>query len=92
MQETITDLKSRQCFTEEDVMNLQTHVNMLEPESDRFLCRLNQAERNIASLSTVQNQVNALKNKMDNPEPKPIEMPTDEIKICADALGALVAG
>lgn len=91
MQETITDLKTRQCFTEEDVMDLQTHVDMLEPESDRFLCRLNLAERNIASLSTVQNQVNALKSKLDNPEPKPVEIPMNEMKACADALGALVA-
>jgi len=92
MQETITDLKTRQCFTEEDVMDLQTHVDMLEPESDRFLCRLNLAERNIASLSTVQNQVNALESKLDNPEPKPVEIPMNEMKACADALGALVAG
>ncbi|KAL4071874.1 hypothetical protein J3A83DRAFT_2927061 [Scleroderma citrinum] len=91
MQETITDLKTRQCFTEEDVMDLQTHVDLLEPESDRFLSRLNLAERNIASLSTVQSQVNALKSKLDSPDPKPIEMPMNVIKVCADALNSLVA-
>ncbi|KAG6331956.1 hypothetical protein ID866_7134 [Astraeus odoratus] len=91
MQETITDLKTRQCFTEEDVMDLQTHIDMLGPESDRFLCRLNLAERNIASLSTLQNQINSLKSRLDNPEPKPVEIPANDVKACADALGSLVA-
>lgn len=90
MQGTISDLRSRQSFTEEDVMDIQTHVDMLEPESDRLFCRLNLAERNIASLSTLQTQVNALKNRLDDPEPKPTEFPTNDLKACAEALGALV--
>ncbi|KAI6015214.1 hypothetical protein F5J12DRAFT_816670 [Pisolithus orientalis] len=79
MQGTISDLRSRQSFTEEDVMDIQTHVDMLEPESDRLFCRLNLAERNIASLSTLQTQ-----------NQSPPEFPTNDLKACAEALGSLV--
>ncbi|KAI6024205.1 hypothetical protein EDC04DRAFT_284274 [Pisolithus marmoratus] len=92
MQDTISDLRTRQTFTEEDVMDLQTHVDMIEPESDRVFCRLNLAERNIASLSTLQTQVNALKNRLDDPEPKSTELSTSDLKACAEALGSLVTG
>lgn len=90
MQETMSDLRTRQSFTEEDVMDIQTHVDMLEPESDRLFCRLNLAERNIASLSTLQTQVNALKSRLDNPEPQLTELPACDVKACAEALGSLV--
>lgn len=91
MQETIADLRTRQTFTEEDVMDIQTHVDMLEPESDRLFCRLNLAERNIASLSTLQAQVNALKSRLDNPEPQLTELAVCDVKACAEALGSLVS-
>ncbi|KIJ67364.1 hypothetical protein HYDPIDRAFT_37904 [Hydnomerulius pinastri MD-312] len=91
LQETVTDLKSRHSLTEEDVMDLQTHVDMLEPESDRLLCRINLAERNIASLSGLQTQVNTLRNRLDAPEPEPLEAPLSDVRACAEALNTLVS-
>lgn len=99
MQEAVSDLKSRQIATEEDVVDLQSHVEMLEPDSERLLCRITGAERNIATLSTLQgqmivlqNQVTTLRAKVDAPEPKPVETRLDDIKVCADALNNLVSG
>lgn len=86
-------------MTEEDVVDLQSHCEMLEPESDRLLCRITGAERNIASLSTLQGQMTALQNlvttlrgRFDAPEPKSVETPMDDVRACADALNNLVSG
>ena len=99
MQETVGDLKSRQTVTEEDVIDLQSHVDMLEPDSERLLCRITGAERNIATLSTLQGQMTALQNqvttlraRVDAPEPRPVETPMDDVRACAEALTNLVSG
>lgn len=100
MQEAVGDLKSRQSVTEEDVVDLQSHVEMLEPDSERLICRITGAERNIATLSTLQgkmtvlqNQVTTLRSRLDAPEePKPVETPLDDVRACADALNNLVSG
>ncbi|KAH7886759.1 hypothetical protein F5I97DRAFT_1046410 [Phlebopus sp. FC_14] len=91
LQETVADVKSRQCLAEDDIMDLQTHVDMLEPESDQLLSRINLAERNIASLSSLQSQVNTLCNRLDAPEPRTLDAPLSDVKACADALKALVS-
>ncbi|KAG8215917.1 hypothetical protein J3R82DRAFT_7889 [Butyriboletus roseoflavus] len=98
LQESISELKSRQSVTEEDVVDLQSHCEMLEPESERLLCRITAAERNIASLSTLQSQMTVLQNqvttfreRLDAPEPKPVETPMDDVRACADALNNLVS-
>ncbi|KAF8839981.1 hypothetical protein BDN67DRAFT_969224 [Paxillus ammoniavirescens] len=88
--ESVTGLKSRQSFTEEDVIDLQSHVHRLEPESERLLCRINVAERNIASLSSLQSQVNTLRSRLDAPEPRPAEAHLNDVKACAEALNNLV--
>lgn len=99
MQETITDLETRQCFTEADVEILQGEVDMREPEpeSDTFLsrldvaARLDVAERNIASLSAFQSQVLSLKSKLEAPPPsRVIEIPVNDVKMCVEALSSLV--
>ena len=98
-QEAFSDLKSRQTATEEDAVDLQSHVEMLEPDSERLLCRFTGAECNIATLSTpqgqmivLQNQVTTLRAKVDAPEPKPVETLLDNVKECADALNNLASG
>jgi len=88
--ESVTGLKSRQSFTEEDVIDLQSQVHRLEPESERLLCRINVAERNIASLSSLQSQVNTLRSRLDAPEPRPAEAHLNDVKACAEALNNLV--
>jgi hypothetical protein len=90
--ESVTGLKSRQSFTEEDVIDLQSQVHRLEPESERLLCRINVAERNIASLSSLQSQVNTLRSRLDAPEPRPAEAHLNDVKACAEALNNLVFG
>lgn len=99
MQETVSELKSRQSVTEEDVVDLQSHCEMLEPESESLLCRITGAERNIATLSTLQGQMTALQNlvatlrgRFDTPEPRSAETPLDDVRACADALNNLVSG
>ncbi|KAI9455640.1 hypothetical protein HD554DRAFT_267569 [Boletus coccyginus] len=99
LQETVGDLKSRQSVTEEDVVDLQSHVEMLEPDSERLICRITGAERNIATLSTLQgkmtvlqNQVTTLRSRLDaSEEPRPVETPMDDVRACADALNNLVS-
>ncbi|KAF9220614.1 hypothetical protein BS17DRAFT_309026 [Gyrodon lividus] len=88
---SVTSLKSRQSFTEDDVMDLQNHVDKLEPESERLLCRVNVAERNIASLSSLPSQVNTLRSRLDTPEPRPLEAHLSDVKVCAEALNNLVS-
>ncbi|KIK95747.1 hypothetical protein PAXRUDRAFT_826698 [Paxillus rubicundulus Ve08.2h10] len=88
--ESVTGLKSRQSFSEEDIIDLQSHVHRLEPDSERLLCRINMAERNIASLSSLQSQVNTLRSRLDAPEPRPAEAHLSDVKACAEALNNLV--
>ncbi|KAH0835802.1 hypothetical protein J3R83DRAFT_9657 [Lanmaoa asiatica] len=98
LQETVSELKSRQSVTEEDVVDLQSHFEMLEPESERLLCRIIGAERNIATLSTLQGQMTALQNqvttlrgRIDTSEPRPVETPMGDVRACADVLNNLVS-
>lgn len=86
-------------MTEEDVVDLQSHVEMLEPDSERLLCRITGAERNIATLSTLQGQISALQHqvstlraKVDALESKPVETPMGDVRTCAEALNGLVSG
>ena len=72
---------------------------MLEPDSERLLCRITGAERNIASLSTLQGQTTALQNqvttlraRLEAAEHRPVETPMDDVRACADALNNLVFG
>ena len=86
-------------MTEDDVIDLQSRVDMLEPESERLLCRVAGAERNIASLSTLQGQMTALQNqvttlreRLDASEPRPVDAPMEDVRACAIALNNLVSG
>lgn len=99
LQDTVGDLVSRQSATEDDVVDLQSRVEMLEPESERLLCRVGGAERNIASLSTLQGQMTALQDqattlreRLDALKPGPVEIPMDDFRASANALNILVAG
>ncbi|KAG9312751.1 hypothetical protein JVU11DRAFT_7185 [Chiua virens] len=92
LQETADDLKSRQTLTEDEVFDLQSHFEILEPESKRLLCRITGAERNIATLSmlqgqmtVLQKQVASLRERLDVSEPKTVGTPME------DALNNLVS-
>lgn len=96
---TIVDVASHQNGTEDDVVDLQSRVDVLETESERLVCRVAGAERNIASLSTLQGQMTALQNQMatlrerlDVQEPRHVETSMDDFRVCANALNNLVSG
>lgn len=99
LQETIDNLKSRQTVTEEEVVDVLGRVDVLEPDSEHLLYRVAGVERNNASISTLQsqmtalqNQVAALRERLDAPVPRPIEIPREDTIACANALNNFVSG
>jgi len=92
LQTSVAEIRTRHELTEDDLYDLQHHVEALEPESDQLLTRLDAVENQLSYLSDIQDQVYDLQTRVGAESDDSLATPMTDIKACADALNALVIG